>query len=198
MCVYVCVHIQYVHLQFSVYTHFASFHTYFFTSVTHAVIQYKQNHLCVVWLGIAVAELCWAQPGHCWGLGSPVSAEREIKREWEGDGERTHTDTYTYTHTHSLSVSTLSLARRQEAAGLNIWVPLMNWHILGVRLWWLKAIRLIFLGWFGVKRGLSYERKQWRNVRRESNVLCNVQSPSPPQYNTWGITPIRREYKWSF
>lgn len=102
MCVYVCVHIQYVHLQFSVYTHFASVHTYFFTSVTHTVIQYKQNHLCVVWLGIAVVKLCWAQPGHCWGLGSPVSTEREIKREWEGDGERTHTDTYTHTHTQSV------------------------------------------------------------------------------------------------
>lgn len=58
---------------------------------THVVTRHKQNHLCVLWLGIAVAELCWAQPGHCWGLGCHVST----------DGEGTHT----HSHTHRLCLS---------------------------------------------------------------------------------------------
>lgn len=146
----------------------------------HTHTQYKQNHLCVVWLGIAVAELCWAQPGHCWGLGCPVSTEEERERE--------HTQTHTHTdiHTQSLSVSTLSLASRQEAAGLNIWVPLMNWNLLGARIQWLNAIRLIFLGGLGVKRGLSSERARWRktDTEREECAWLKVQPPCFPLPST--------------
>lgn len=70
------------------FLHLKHIHTH-----THTITEYKQNHLCVVWLGIAVAELCWAQPGHCWGLGCPVSTEKERERE--------NTHRHPHPHTHS-------------------------------------------------------------------------------------------------
>ncbi len=150
VCAFACVYV-YMCMHSCICTQTTLFGTYSFTPNTHT--QYKQNHLCLVWLGIAVAELCWAQPGHCWGFGCPVS-------------------THTHTHTQSLSVSTLSLASRQEAAGLNIWVPLMNWNLLGVRIQWLNAIRLIFLGgWLSSEREGKREKCAWQSPLHPTPAL---------------------------
>ena len=123
-------------------------------------------------------------------IGLPCLRAREREREHTQTHTHTHTDTHTHTHTHtqSLSVSTLSLASRQEAAGLNIWVPLMNWNLLGAMIQWLNAIRLIFLCGLGVKRGSSTERERGRcrkteRERREErgeSTWLKVQSPSSP------------------
>lgn len=101
-----------------------------------------------------------------------------------------------HTHTHSLSVPTLSLANHQKAAGLNIWVPLMNWNLQGASILWLNAIRLIFLGGLRVERGSE-------RVGDTSAALCFAIS-APPQHSDYqtsrGKTPFEDEegVQWRF